>query len=264
VAYLASYGIACGFVPVEEADIVDGILAWRGERYDCAVRYFMVTSEVTDHLDFIIALEHAKRTKLLGAYVSQLFTSKGLLADLYQDDRLTLDQRRQLDYVPWTARLRDGPARRGEAMVNPVEWAAENRERAVLKPSNLFGSRGVVVGSFVSESGWRSALDAAVREGGYIVQEQVRPDAWPCVYWHLGSESLVSVNSPTLIGPYVVDGADGGGFTKQPIKGTESELLNRNRAVSLGCVNVRVMTTPLPGTRPASSIEVCLPTGLAP
>jgi hypothetical protein len=56
MVWFASHGLACDFVPIEEAGIVDGWLAWRGRRYQGAVRYFMVTPKVADQLDFIIAL----------------------------------------------------------------------------------------------------------------------------------------------------------------------------------------------------------------
>lgn len=232
---LAAHGIPCDFVPVGEGEIVNNALCWQGKRYGLAIRYFMVPPEA-DNLDFFRALEGATDTVLLGSYVAQLFASKNLLADLYQDDRLTASQRRVLDHVPWIARLTPGFARRGAGRVDPVEWAAANREHAVLKPGNLFGSRGLVVGRLASEPEWRGALEAAVREGGYVVQELVRPDTWPNVYWHIESETLVNVDTPVLLGPFVVDGADGGVYTQQPIKGTEDELRDPNREVSLGCV----------------------------
>jgi len=235
-ARYAPHKITCDFVPIGEAEILDGSLNWRGKRYEMAIRYFMVAPKAAGHLDFFAALENATGTILLGSYVGQLFTSKNLLADLYQDDRLTTGQRRLLDHVPWTARLREGHARRGESRVDPVEWAAGNREQAVLKPGNLFGSRGLVVGRRTSEPDWRSAVDAAVREGSYVVQELVRPDSWTNVYWHIESETLVTVDSPVLLGPFLIDGADGGVYTQQPIKGTEDDLLDRGREVSLGCV----------------------------
>ncbi|MGH3116425.1 MAG: hypothetical protein ACRDQ2_04820 [Gaiellales bacterium] len=236
VTRFASQGIPCEFVAVGEADIVGGSLVWRGKRYGIAIRYYMVTPRAADHLDFLSALERATGTVLFGSYVSQLFTSKNLLADLYQDDRLTAAERRVLHYVPWTARLKDGPVRRGEGRVDPVEWAALNREHAVLKPGNLFGSRGLVVGHLTSEADWPGDLEAAVQDGGYVVQERVRPDTWTIPYWHIESEALVSVDSPVLMGPFVVDGADGGVYTQQPINGTEDDFLGEDRDVSLGCV----------------------------
>lgn len=92
-ARFASCGISCEFVLVDEAEISDNSLSWRGKRYEVAIRYFMVSPKMSDHLDFFGALESATATVLYGSYVSQLFTSKNLLADLYQNDRLTPDQR---------------------------------------------------------------------------------------------------------------------------------------------------------------------------
>ena len=232
----ASHGVPCDFVPLDEAEIAGGVLTWRGRRYSGAVRYFMVTPTVADQLDFIVALEHAEGTKLFGAYLAQLFTSKALLADLYQDQRLTVEQRRLVDHVPWIARLGHAPAWRDGAWVDPVEWAAGNRERAVLKPSNRFGGRGVVVGHLTSEADWRTAVEVAVQEGGHVVQELVRPDAWSCAYWHIGSQSMVRVEAPVLLGPFVVDTANAGCSTRQPITGTEDDLLRSGPDLSLGCV----------------------------
>lgn len=235
-AYFAQLGISCDFVPLGEADVVDGWLTWKTMRYAGAVRYFMIGQKVSDHTDFIIALERASETVLFGGYVSQVFTSKGLLADLYQDERLSASQRALLDYVPWTARLAHGRVRKGENQIDPVEWAVGNRERAVLKPCNSHGGRGLVVGYSASEATWRRAVDTAVQAGGHVVQEAVHPDSWESMYWHIESESLVSLAAPVLVGPYVVDGADGGAYTRQPVIGTESDLLRADSAVSLGCV----------------------------
>lgn len=235
--HLAAHGIPCDFVPMEEADVVDGAVCWRGKRYDLAIRYFMAGERVKQrHLDLVTAIEQASDTVLLGAYVSQLFTSKALLADLHCEPRLRLAQRALLDHVPWTARVRPARVPKGEGTVDPVEWAESNRERAVLKPYNLFGSRGVVLGNAVIEQQWRSALDTAVRDGGYVVQELVRPDAWTNWYWNLESDTLIMVDSPVLLGPYVVDGAPGGCFAQQPLSGAAEDMLNWQRGISFGCV----------------------------
>jgi hypothetical protein len=106
----------------------------------------------------------------------------------------------------------------------------------VFKPNNLFGSRGLVVGHLTSEPDWRAALDTAVGSGDHIVQQLVRPDSWASAYWHIDSETLVNVEAPVLVGPFCVDGTDGGWHTQQPIKGTEDDLLNRSHDMSLGCV----------------------------
>ncbi|MGW4210343.1 hypothetical protein ACWEIJ_20305 [Lentzea sp. NPDC004789] len=232
----AAHGIPCEFVPVDEAEIIGNTLVWRGKRYGVAIRYFMVRPEVAAHLDFFRALEHATGTVLLGSYVAQLFASKGLLADLYQNDRLTTAQRDLLTHVPWIARLKNSHARKGDDVVDPVEWAANNRERAVLKPNNLSGSRGLVIGDLTPESGWLDAVHKAVGDGDYVVQELVRPDSWAAAYWHTESETLMTVESPVLLGPFGINGTDGGCYAQQPIKGTEADLIGRDRLVSVGCM----------------------------
>ncbi|WP_026424297.1 hypothetical protein [Actinokineospora inagensis] len=232
----AAVGIWCQFVPVDEAEIVDDTLCWRNKRYDAAIRYFMASARVAEHRDFFHALEHATRTTLYGSYVSQLFASKTLLADLYQNDRNTAKQRRLLSYLPWTARLVERYARKEGMRIDPIAWAAGHRSTAVLKPGNQFGSRGVVVGALTSDAEWREALADGVRAGDHVVQELVEPDTWSCMYWHIESESLVRVESPVLLGQFDVNGADGGCHVQQPIKGSEVDLLTRDRDVSLGCV----------------------------
>lgn len=235
--YFAAHGIPCDFVPMEEAEVVDGSLVWRGRPYGTAIRYFMAGDRVKrDHLDLVVALEHAERTVFLGSNVSQLFTSKALLADLYQDDRLTGAQRELLDYVPWTARLRKGAVRRGDTWVDPLEWAEENRENAVVKPNNLFGNRGVLVGRATDETEWRSVLKQASAEGGFVVQELVRPDSWSATYWDSAAGELADIDAPVLVGPYVVGGRSGGCFTKHPVTGSVDDLLSPRRGVSFGCV----------------------------
>ncbi|MFD0800041.1 hypothetical protein ACFQZU_01740 [Streptomonospora algeriensis] len=235
--YFAAHGIPCDFVPVEEAEIADNALWWRGKRYAVAVRYFMANARVRrDHMDFVVALEHATGTKLLGSYASQLFTSKALLADLCCDQRLNEEQRSLLSFVPWTARLEPEPVTRHGERIDPIEWAAQHREEAVLKPYNLFGGRGVVMGSAMGDGQWRETLDSAVREGGHVVQERVRVDSWATRYWNQEADSVETVESPVLLGPYSVEGADGGCFAQQPIHGEAEALLDKQHALSFGTV----------------------------
>jgi hypothetical protein len=127
--------------------------------------------------------------------------------------------REHFDFVPWTARPRQGVVPRGGGQVDPVEWAEKNREHAILKPFNLFGSRSVEVGHLMSDEEWRSALTNAVEDGRYVVQEVVQPDAWTMRYWDSAEDKLLTVTSPVLLGPFAVYGRDGGCFAQQPVTG---------------------------------------------
>lgn len=236
VRFLASQGITADFVPVEELDAGGGVLTWRGRRYTQAVRYFMLSGRLLRHREAVIALERARGTAFHGSFLSQLFTSKAILADLRQSERLPAEARRVVEHVPWTARLTEQHALRDGRRTDPIAWAADNRERAVLKPFNLFGSRGVVVGRFVGESRWRQEIEAAVASGDRVVQEFVRPDAWRSTYWSIEEDRLVTVDNPAFVGPYTVDGAHGGIFAQQPVADGWPGLPGPASGASLGTV----------------------------
>src|SRR5262249_47933223 len=150
----AVHGVPCDFVPFDEIDIDVGRIHWQGNTYTAAVKYFMASERVlAEHGDRVAALEMSG-VALFGGQLASLFTSKTLVADVFQATDLPQAQQRLLDFVPWTARLREGPARRGSSIVDAAEWALAHRERAVLKPCNAFGSRGVILGWTTAASAW--------------------------------------------------------------------------------------------------------------
>jgi hypothetical protein len=238
------HGLSCEFVPVDEADVADGALAYRGKRFTAAIRYFMATpadllvepAVAKRHRDFFRALEQASSTIFMGSYAGQLFSSKALLADILQCSGLSAAQQRIVKHIPWLARLEPVHVDKHGERVDPIRWAARNRMSAVIKPSHGHGSQGVVVGAAVSEARWIQAIDVAVRNGGHIVQERVSPEAWTNLYWDIEADGLVEMERPVLLGPFGLDGRDAGCLSRQPVRGDEFELANRRANITLGCV----------------------------
>ncbi|MCH0566157.1 hypothetical protein [Streptomyces sp. MUM 2J] len=235
-AYHSAHGVPCDFVPFDEVEIDAGGLHWQGVTYAAAVKYFMASERVVgEHADRLVALEQSG-VPLFGGQLAALFTSKALLADLFQRTDLTAEQQRLLDHVPWTARLQEGPARRQGALVDATEWAASHRENAVLKPCNAFGSRGVVLGSVTPAGEWERLLKDAVASDDYVVQEAVEADPWPLLYWDRQREELTEVTAPVLLGPFRVGERSAGCYTKQPRVNEAARLLRHRDGVSFGCV----------------------------
>ncbi|PAZ12562.1 hypothetical protein CLM62_29565 [Streptomyces sp. SA15] len=235
-AHHSAQGVPCDFVPFDEVDIDAGGLHWQGVTYSAAVKYFMASERViNDYADRLAALEQSD-VALFGSQLAALFTSKALMADLFQRGDLSPTQQRLLDFVPWTARLREGPARRGGAVVDAAEWATTHQESAVLKPCNAFGSRGVILGSATSTGDWEQLLREVVRSDDYVVQEAVAPDPWPLVYWDRQREELTDVTAPVLLGPFRVGERSGGCYTKQPGVNEPARLMRSRDGLSFGCV----------------------------
>lgn len=234
IRLLAGRGISADLVPIEQAEVVDNTLTWGGHRYPQAVRFFMLNGPLLEYRDVVVALEKASNTQIYGSYLSQLFTSKVLLADLLQLPDLPERARRTLAHVPWTARLREGPIWRHGRRVDPAEWALAEKDRAVLKPSHLYGSRGVTVGRFVSASAWDRLVRDAIEAGDHVVQELVEPDSWQATYWNLDEQRLVTIDEPVVLGPFTVDGKAAGTFVQQPTSNGWPGLPRSGGTVSLG------------------------------
>jgi hypothetical protein len=80
--------------------------------------------------------------------------------------------------TPWTRqffpRRTEGPA--GEAIDDLISWTRTHWDDLVLKPERGYSGKGVRVGKV--NSGADEAVEAALREGNYIVQEKIPLDLW--------------------------------------------------------------------------------------
>jgi len=97
-----------------------------------------------------------------------------LLTDEAFADLLSVEEREFIAaHVPWTRKVEERRTDwRGQA-VDLVPWIEASRSRLVLKPSHGYGGARVTVGSAVEAPAWSQAVEAAVREKGWIVQERV-------------------------------------------------------------------------------------------
>ncbi len=123
-------------------------------------------------------------------------------------------------HLPWTRVVSDRQTSwRGET-VDLLPWVADHREQLVLKPTNDYGGKGVVLGWEVDQAVWETALKAAV-DTPHIVQQRVPV---PEVVFPSVVDGRLDL-SPRLVDvdPYVWGGADieGGG-----VRLSTSSLLN--------------------------------------
>lgn len=234
IHHLAGHGIKADLVPIEEMEVLDGVLSWNKLRYQQAVRFFMLNGPLLKYRDVVEAVEQAAGTRVYGSYISQLFTSKALLADVLQRPGLSGASKRALDAVPWTARLVEGPVWWRDREVDPIQWTLDNRVDAVLKPAHLYGSRGVKLGRLTPEPAWHDIVLDAVSLGDHVVQELVDPDSWTCSYYNLREDRLMTVQSPVILGSFTVDDQPAGTFVQQPTSGDWPGLSGGTGATSLG------------------------------
>jgi uncharacterized circularly permuted ATP-grasp superfamily protein len=114
---------------------------------------------------------------LVNSFRSKLIHKKALFAVLTDNRRAGLFSPSELDsihsHVPWTRIVRDENTEYKGKEVKLLDFVLTNNERLVLKPNDDYGGHGITIGWNVDHHQWGKALDDALKDGDYLVQERV-------------------------------------------------------------------------------------------
>ena len=176
--YLERLGYRCHVVDPRALDVRDGWVYANGDRVDLLYRR-LLTNEFWAIRDACGAFEagyRAGKTCYLNTFRAKLVHKKAVFAfltDPRYTDRLPRGAQEVLRaHVPWTRRFREGSTHYGEADVDLVAFVRANPARFVLKPNDEYGGKGVFLG--FDGGDWDGAVQAALADGDYVVQEAVR------------------------------------------------------------------------------------------
>jgi len=111
-------------------------------------------------------------------------------------------------HVPWTRVVEERKTEKDGRGIDLLPWAAENRERLVLKPNDDYGGRGIVLGWLASDEEWQRTLKGAL-DAPYVVQERIELPSEPFPSWVDGDvriyDRMVDL-APFITGGATVDG----------------------------------------------------------
>ncbi len=115
-------------------------------------------------------------------------------------------------HVPWTRVVRDASVTRGGSNVDLLSHLRARRDHLVLKPNDEYGGTGVTLGWETNEHDWDAALDRAVRDGGWVVQERIaiRREPFPVCE----GDAIVERHMLVDLAPYVFRGRLSGFLTR--------------------------------------------------
>lgn len=77
-------------------------------------------------------------------------------------------------HVPWTRSVRAEKTDHYGEQVDLLEFILKNQEQLVLKPNDDYGGHGIYIGWDMNAPEWKQAIEAAVANKDYIVQERVK------------------------------------------------------------------------------------------
>lgn len=126
------------------------------------------------------------------------------------------------EHVPWTRKFRPEKTINAGEEIDLVEWTRANSSKLVLKPNDDYGGHGIYIGWNSSEAEWDDAIQVALADGDYLVQQRVSTakEMFPMIFdvhgkWGM-AEQLVDLD------PLLFNGVVGSAFTRL----SSSELAN--------------------------------------
>ena len=114
---------------------------------------------------------------MVNSFRSKLIHKKALFAVLTNEryaHLFTEEERAAIRlHIPWTRKVRAEKTDHYGEQIDLLEYAANSRDRLVLKPNDDYGGHGIYIGWNTDEIAWDEALLHALANGDYLLQERV-------------------------------------------------------------------------------------------
>jgi hypothetical protein len=163
----------------QELEFKDNRLRFAGEEIDIVYKRLLVNEYLPIMNDYPALLDayRAGAICMVNSFRSKLIHKKALFAVLTDRKHAHLFTQTEVDaihsHVPWTRIVRDEQSDYRDRAVDLLEFIRNNSERLVLKPNDDYGGHGITIGWNSVPADWESAIQAALANGDYLVQERV-------------------------------------------------------------------------------------------
>lgn len=176
--YFGQHGIPCAIVDPREVEYGNGRL--RAGDFTITLIYKRVLlSELIEREGEGSAIIQAVRDGaacMVNPFACKILhkkTSLAVLSDERNTELFTADERAAIAaHIPWTRRVEERTTTVGPRVVDLLSYIAEHRERLVLKPSDEYGGKGILLGWEATAEEWNEGMRQALHEP-YIVQERI-------------------------------------------------------------------------------------------
>ena len=163
----------------QELEFRDNRLSVNGLGIEIVYKRLLV-NEYLPIIEEYPALLNAYRTRaicMVNSFRSKLIHKKALFAVLTDQRRASLfshgEQAAIRAHVPWTRIVKDERSDYTGEKIELLEFVRRNSERLVLKPNDDYGGHGITIGWNANQTDWDDAIEAALANGDYLVQERV-------------------------------------------------------------------------------------------
>jgi uncharacterized circularly permuted ATP-grasp superfamily protein len=177
--FFESAGYPAVICTPQELEFRNNRLSVNGLEIDIVYKRLLVNEYLPVMQDYPALLNayRAGAICMVNSFRSKLIHKKALFAVLTNQRHASLFSQAELDairaHVPWTRTVRDERSDYGGEEIDLLSFIRGNNERLVLKPNDDYGGHGITIGWNVEPGEWDAAIEAALANGDYLVQERV-------------------------------------------------------------------------------------------
>jgi len=163
----------------QELDFKDGRLRVGDFQIDIVYKRLLVNEylPIMSHYPALLNAYRARAICMVNSFRSKLIHKKALFAVLTDHRRANLFSNAEREairaHVPWTRIVKDEETDYFGQDVDLLKFVAMNRDKLVLKPNDDYGGHGITIGWNTNETQWNEALQEALANGDYLVQQRV-------------------------------------------------------------------------------------------
>jgi len=177
--YFESEGYRAIVCAPQELEFSGGRLRCGADEIDIVYKRLLVNEYIPIMAEFPALLDayRAGAICMVNSFRSKLIHKKALFAVLTNERYAHLfneEERAAIRaHVPWTRKVRAEQTDHYGKQIDLLEFAANSRDRLVLKPNDDYGGHGIYIGWNTDEIAWDEALRHALANGDYLLQERV-------------------------------------------------------------------------------------------
>jgi uncharacterized circularly permuted ATP-grasp superfamily protein len=221
IDYLNEAGMESVFADPRDFENRDDGLYLNGRRVDVVYKRVIVKELVENEDARPLADAYlAGKVCMVNSPRSVIVGNKKILAALHLPevmDKLSPVQRDAIrKYVPWTEILRDAKVNFHDFKVDLPQFILDNKDKLVLKASQSYGGKDVVLGFEATAEEWKTLMEKHIDGSQWIVQELVTipKELYPEVRDGKVEMKLLNVN----INPLAFGGKYAGSYSRLSIK----------------------------------------------
>jgi hypothetical protein len=164
----------------DELEFNGSRLSCNGTEIDIVYKRLLVNEylPIMDEQPALLNAYRAGAVCMANSFRSKLVHKKAIFAVLTNEKYSHLFNADELkairDHVPWTRKFISETTENKGEIIDLVEWTRSNPHKLVLKPNDDYGGAGIFLGWGSSRSEWDAAIEKAIGDGDYLVQERVK------------------------------------------------------------------------------------------